>query len=131
MKFLVRTAMSALYPTTAEGGPGIGETDLDAFIDRYRREAPFSLYAGLVAGSAVFHATPLLTIGKPLPAFLLPPEALDRHADAIASHPAYLVRQAILVVKLAAGLCWGADPAVRTRMNLRPYDADPQTFRTT
>lgn len=128
MKF-VRSAMAALYPTTPEGGPGIADTDLDDFLKRYRKDAPPTLYLGLVAGCAVFHATPMLTIKKPVPAFMLSPEDLDRHADAIASHPAYLVRQAIMVVKLAAGLCWGADPAVRARMNLRPYDPDPGTWR--
>jgi hypothetical protein len=128
MKF-VRSAMVALYPTTAEDGPGIADTGIDDFLKRYRKDAPTALYVGLVAGCALFHVTPLLTVKKPVPAFMLSPEDLDRHADAIASHPAYLIRQAMMVVKLAAGLCWGADDAVRDRMNLRPYDPDPGTWK--
>ena len=39
----------------------------------------------------------------------------DRYAHAVSSHPLYLVRQLIFLVKFAGGLCWGRDPAVRAR----------------
>lgn len=129
MKWLIKSAMRALYPTT-EHGPGIDQTDLDAFIDQYQREAPASLWGGLVVGSVVFHATPLLTVRKLRPAFLLTPDDLDVHANQIASHPNYAVRQALMLLKLTAGLCWGADDDVRADMNLEPYPKDPGTWRT-
>lgn len=130
MKWLVRSAMKALYPPT-DGVEGVDDTELDAFLDQYRREAPPFMWMGLVMGSAVFTATPLLTVRRPLPAFLLDEETLDAHAHAVAGHPIYLVRQAVFLVKLAAGLCWGADPKVRERFSLDPYPVDPGTWRGT
>lgn len=130
MKFLVKHAMQALYPTT-EHGPGIDQTHLDDFLARYRREAPPAMYAGLLAASLAFEFTPPLTVGQLKPAFLLSPEALDAHADRLTRHDAYAVRQLMLLIKLAAGLCWGADAQVREGMNLRPYPADPGTWQTT
>lgn len=129
MKWLIAQAMTALYPTT-EFGPGIDQTDLDAFLEQYRREAPVSLYGGLVAGALVFQATPALTVGKVRPAFMLDDEALDAHADTLARHPNYLLRQSMMLLKLTAGLCWGADDAVRDSLNLKPYPNDPGTWRT-
>lgn len=130
MKFLVKHAMQALYPTT-EHGPGIDQTHLDDFLERYRDESPTAMYAGLVAASVAFELTPPLTIRKLRPAWLLDPDDLDAHANALAGHDLYAIRQLMLLVKLAAGLCWGADPEVRARMNLRPYPADPGTWQTT
>jgi hypothetical protein len=40
-----------------------------------------------------------------------------------------LLRQALLVVRLIAGMCWGADPRVRACFALEPYPVDPGTFR--
>jgi hypothetical protein len=33
-------------------------------------------------------------------------------------------------VRLSAGMCWGADAAVRARFGLPAYGPDPGTFRT-
>jgi hypothetical protein len=33
-------------------------------------------------------------------------------------------------VRLSAGMCWGADSAVRALFNLPPYGPDPGTYRT-
>ena len=128
MKWLVRSAMVALYPSTETMG-GIEATEVDVFLERYQREAPPMLWAGLVLGSALFAASPLLTVGRPLPSFLLDDETLDAHAHALAGHPIYLVRQATFLIKLAAGLCWGSDPKVRERFSLDPYPADLGTYR--
>jgi fumarate reductase subunit D len=87
-------------------------------------------WLGLVLGAIVFAITPLITIGVPLPAFFLPKGLLNRHAERILSHPVYLLRQSALLVRLSAGMCWGADAAVRGRFNLPPYGPDPGTFRT-
>lgn len=125
----MRQAMCALYPTT-DDLDGVDRTGVDAFLERYRQETTPLMWTGVVLGAAVFAATPLFTIGVPLPAFLLSEERLDRHADAITGHPLYLVRQSVFLVKLAAGLCWGQSPAVRERLGLEPYPADPTTWRT-
>lgn len=121
--------MVAFYPRTDEL-PGIADTDLDGFLARFRAESPPLLMLGLVAGALLFAITPIVTVYWPLPSFLLPPEVLDRHANRVTYSQSYYLRQAIFLVKLNAGLCWGADPEVRRRLACAPYPADPKTFRT-
>ena len=130
MHFLIRAACVALYPRT-ETLPGVIDTDLDGFLVRFRRESNGLLWLGLVAGTLVFTLTPLITVYLPLPSFLLPRRLLDKHADRIASHRFYLLRQAIVVVKMAGGLCWGAHPKVRAAFALPPYPEEPSRWRTT
>src|SRR5262245_34544426 len=123
------TANRALYPRS-EHVPGVADTGIEEFLRRYRRESGLLVWIGLVLGTIVFTLSPLITIGVPLPSFLLPRRALDRHACAVAGHRFYLVRQTVFLVKLVAGLCWGADPEVRKRLALPAYPADPGTWRT-
>ena len=129
MKLWIQHAMEALYPPTDEL-PGIEEMDVPAFLDRYREDSTFLMWLGLAAGSAVFVLTPILTVYLPLPSFLLSRELLDRHAHRIAYSRIYLLRQAIFLVKLAAGLHWGAHPEIRARFAMAPYPDDPGTWRT-
>jgi hypothetical protein len=128
MTWLVRAAIVAMYPS---GGalPGAADCDLDAYLAKLRRETTPLMWLGVVLGALVFHLTPLFTVYVPLPAFLLPRGLLDKHTARITSTPVYLVRQAVFLVKLAAGLCWGADPEVRRRLALAPLPADPGTWR--
>ena len=120
--------MKALYPRT-EALPGIEDTECGAFLARFRREASTRMWVGLLAGTFVFVASPVLTVFVPLPSFLLPRRWLDRHAARVTSSPIYLLRQAVFLLKLTAGLCWGTHPAVRERFAMAPYDEDPGTFR--
>lgn len=129
MIWLIRKAMCALYPTT-ESLPGITPERADAFLRRYKAESNFLMWLGLVIGAVVFTITPLITVGIPLPSFLLPRRALDRHANKIAYHPVYLLRQAVFLVKLSAGLCWGSQDEIRGILRLPPYQPDPGTWRT-
>jgi hypothetical protein len=126
--WLIKFAMCAMMPRT-EALPGIADTDLDAFLRRMRDDAEPLYWSGLVLGAVLFALTPLFTLGIPLPAFFLPRTLLDRHADRLLSHRVYLLRQAAALVRLSAGMCWGADPAVRARFELAPYEPDPGTFR--
>jgi hypothetical protein len=73
--------------------------------------------------------TPLVTVGVPLPAFFLPHKVLELHAERLVMHPVYLLRQAVFLVRLSAGMCWGADTGVRACFALAPYSPDPGTFR--
>lgn len=130
MTWLVRSAIVALYPRT-EGLPGAEDCDLDAFLRRFRSETTFLMWLGIVAGALVFHATPLITVFLPLPAFLLPRSLRDKHAYRITTGGLYVTRQAIFLLKLAAGLCWGAHPTVRARFALPAYEADPDRWRST
>ncbi len=129
MNWLVRSAIVMLYPRT-EGLPGAEDCNLGPFLVRFRREAPLLIWLGVVLGALVFHLTPLFTVGVPLPAFWLPRKRADTHAHRIATFGPYLVRQAIFMVKLPAGLVWGAHPEVRKRFGLPPMDADPGTWKT-
>jgi hypothetical protein len=127
--WLIKFAMCTMMPRTP-ALPGIADTDLDGFLRKLRNESEPLYWTGLVLGSIVFALTPLITIGVPLPAFWLPRGLLDRHAERILAHPVYILRQSALLVRLSAGMCWGADTAVRARFNLPPYGPDPGTFRT-
>lgn len=129
MLALVRAATVLLYPRT-DDLPGAEDCDLDAFLTRYRDETTPLVWVGVVLGAIVFHLTPVLTVKVPLPAFWLPPKLADRHADAIATTDSYLLRQAVFLVKLVAGLAWASHPEVRKRFALPPLEADPDTWRT-
>ena len=126
---LVRAAIVLLYPRTARL-PGAADCDLDAFLERFRREASPLVWIGVVLGAIVFHLSPVFTVRVPLPAFLLSPALADRHAERISQSPVYLVRQTIFLVKFAAGLAWGAHASVRARFALPKLPEDPGTWRT-
>ncbi len=109
--------------------PGIADTDLDGFLLRMKKDTTLLYWVGLILGAVVFTITPLITIGVPLPAFALPRKALERHTERVLGHPIYLIRQAAFLVRLSAGLCWGADAKVRACFALPPYAPDPGTFK--
>lgn len=128
LTWLVRSAITALYPRTPSL-PGAEDCGLDAFLARFRREVPGLMWLGVVAGALLLHLSPPFTVFVPLPAFLLPKGLLDRHASRLSTTSLYFVRQAVFLVKFAAGMCWGADPAVRARFALPPLPADPASWR--
>ncbi len=129
MNFLICSAMRALMPAT-EDLPGIDDTGVVEFVKQMRAESTHWYFLGVAVGALVFAITPLITIGVPLLAFMLPKKALDRHAAKIAYSKCYLIRSALLLVKINAGMCWGRDPKVRAIFNLEPDPADPGTWRT-
>lgn len=128
MLFFVRSALVALYPRTAEL-PGIADTDIEAFLRKFRREAAPLVWIGVLASTLLFHLTPLFTVFVPLPAFALPAGLRDKHANRIASSSLYIVRQSIFLLKLPGGLCWGSHPSVRAKLALPAYAPDPGTWR--
>ena len=97
--------MVTFYPRT-ETFPGIEDTGLDDFIVRFRQESSWLFWLGIVCGTAIFHATPLLTVFLPVPAFVLPARLREKHAQRIVSSRIYLLAQAVFLLKLTAGLCW-------------------------
>jgi hypothetical protein len=127
--WLIKFAMRAMMPRT-DKLPGIEDTDLDGFLRKLRKESDALYWTGLVLGSFIFAITPLITLGLPVPAFFLSKKLLDKHADKIMSHPAYMIRQGVYLVRLSAGMCWGADPKVRALFEMKPYPSDPGSFRT-
>ena len=129
MIWLIKFAMCTMMPRTP-ALPGIADTDLDGFLRKLKKESEMIYWLGLVLGALVFAITPLITVGVPLPAFWLPRGLRALHAERLVAHPIYMLRQAAALVRLSAGMCWGADSAVRARFNLPPYGPDPGTFRT-
>ena len=130
MLWLLRSAIVMTYPRVPNL-PGIEDCGLDVHLAAFKRESPPLIWFGTVAGAILFHLTPLMTVYLPLPAFLLPAKLKDRHASRIMTTRFYLLRQAVFLVKLCAGLCWGADPEVRRRLALPVLPKDPGTWRTT
>jgi hypothetical protein len=128
INWLARSAMVTFYPRS-EQFPGIDERPLDAYLARFKRESAPLMWAGFVLGTLFFHLTPLFTVFIPLPAFALPASTRERHAQRLSSHRIYYVRQPVFLLKMIAGLLWGSDPAVRARLGLAPYPADPGTWR--
>jgi len=125
---VIQSAMGDLMPRT-EALPGIADTDLEAFLRELRRESNALYWLGLVIGAWVYVLSPLLTVRVPLPSFLLPARLRALHAQRAPELAPYPLRQAVLLVRLSAGLCWGRDPAVRARFALPPYPPDPGSFR--
>jgi hypothetical protein len=129
MIWLIKMAMYALLPRT-ETLPGLVDMDLDGFLRRMAHESHSIFWTGVVLGAVLFALTPVLTVGVPLPAFWLPARLRERHTERLLSHRWYLLRQGMAIIRMAAGMCWGADPGVRACLKLSPYGADPGTFRT-
>lgn len=127
-KATVGFAMSAFFPPT-DGLPGLADLDVTGFVDDLQREVSSMYWSGVVMASMAFVASPIVTIGVPLPAWALSEEQLDRHANKMSSSSIYPVRQAAFLVRLTAGMMWGADPTVRAHFGLKPYGPDPGTFR--
>lgn len=127
--WLVRSALAILYPRS-DALPGVEDCDFEAFLRRFRAEAPPLMWLGIVAGALLFHLSPIATVHVPLPAFMLPEALADTHANRISTTQLYLVRQAIFLLKIPAGLAWGANPRVREKLALPALAEDPGTWRT-
>lgn len=126
---LVRFALVAFFPREGDL-PGLAELGVDDKIVALRRESTTLFWIGIVGAALFFQLTPILTVRRPWPAVFLTPEQLDRHAHGLASHPAYLVRQLVMLIKLTGGLFWGQSDEVRAFLRLPAYPEDPGTRRT-
>ena len=130
MRWLIRSAMRTMYPAVGRF-KCITDTELDAMLTRFFKEAPFMLTGGLRAAVLAYHLLPIFTIFVPLPAFMLPAKLRTKHADRLARHPVYLFRSLAIPIKMVAGLAWAADSDNRRVLGLPPLDEDPGTWRTT
>jgi hypothetical protein len=120
--------MCDLMPAAA-GLPGLADVGIDPFLARFRRETTFLVWTGIVLGAVLYAITPLLTVYLPLPSFLLPRAARERHADRICSTRFYLLRQTVFLLKMYACMAWGQNAGVRSRFHLPALPDDPGTFR--
>jgi len=128
MNWLIRHAMCAMMPGGGEL-PGLDAADAADYTRAVRAESDWLYFLGLVLGAIVFAITPLITLGVPLPSFLLPAGMLDRHAQRVVAHRSYLIKQAVFLVRLNAGMCWGKLQAPRNALGQTLYAADSGSFR--
>lgn len=110
--------------------PGLQRPATLIFLRKLFADSPPLIRIALLASTAVFILSPVITVFVPLPAFLLPRPLLDRHAHKLATHPVYILRGVMLMIKTIGGLQWGADVEVRAKLAMQPYPPDPDTFRT-
>jgi len=125
---LTAWTLARVFPTTP-GLPGLDTLDARPLLRRFNAEAPFTIRAALWASVVVFNLTPLLTLGIPLPAFLLPASRVDAHAQKLATSPFYMIRQTMLMLKTIGGLAWGAAPEVRQKLAMPIYPEDSGRWR--
>lgn len=129
MAWFTRFAIRQCFPA-ASGLPGAADTGLRQYLRAFRREAPFLMRLGLFAGTWTYMLTPVFTVWIPLPAFLLPAGVRERHTERICAHRVYLLRSALLTLKMVGGMCWGRDPEVRKRLGATmPLPPDPDEWR--
>jgi hypothetical protein len=126
---LVRFALVAFFPREGDL-PGLAELGVDRKIAALRRECTHLFWLGLVGAAVFFQLSPIMTVRRPWPAALLTEEQLDTHAHRLASHPAYLIRQILVLLKLVGGMFWGESPEIRATLLLPAYPPDPGTRRT-
>lgn len=126
--FLVVSALAACFPST-QLLPGLSRRRAGPAVNELLAQANWTLWAGTVGSALAFHLLPVLTVGWPLPALLLPRATRDRHAQAMATHRIYLLRMAMTMLKTVGGLLWGADPQLRALLHMPAYPADPGTHR--
>ena len=109
--------------------PGVEDANLKAFLADFWREAAPVMKLGMVLSTFLYVVSPVFTVYVPLPLFLLPRGLRDKHADRAATSNLYLLRSATLLVKMVAGIAWGANPEVRRQFALDPLPPDPGTWK--
>lgn len=90
------------------------------FLDGYIRRVPFQAALGLRAAIWAITWLPVLFVGIPLPADMLPPSARQRYLERWAHSKVYLLREAFYLLKAIALMGWGAQTTVRERLGLGP-----------
>lgn len=128
MNELVRFALVSFFPREGDL-PGLAELGVDERIRELRRDSTALFWTGIVAAAVVFQLSPILTVHRPWPAVFLSEDELDAHAQKLATHPVYLLRQLIVLLKLMGGTFWGQSPEVRAFLHLPAYPEDPGTRR--
>lgn len=123
-----RAVLEALLPAGAdERLPwGLFDAGFEGFLADFRRNAPPQLRLvfplALWCGAWV---APLL-VGRRPPITRLEPAEREAALEALGRSPRYALRQALVLLKLVAGLCYGADPRVRAAVGYPPqHDAAP------
>ena len=128
VRWFTRNVLLEILPP---GGPlpGLDQVDVDGFLVNFSRDAPFLMRLALFLSVMVYIFSTPITVFVPWPALWLPRGLRARHTARLATHPIYVVRQTMTMLKMVAGMAWGQDPAVRARLHLEAYEPDPATWR--
>jgi len=129
MQVVIAHTMRAFMPTTRIDGAeiyGLEHADIKTFLLRLRQENGILFYSLLSLVCLVFILIPILTIGYPLPSFLLSKNLLNKHTEAFERK----FRTYASIIRLAAGMCWGSDPTIQKHLQLEVYPPDSSGFRT-
>jgi len=110
-----RAVFEALLPGQAHPllRLGVLDTGFEGFYDDFARSAPRTLRWGLRASLAAAAWLAPALIGRLPPITRLEPEARERALKALGGSRSYPLRQTLLLLKMAAALCYGADRRVR------------------
>ncbi len=128
MRWITRNVLRNVLPA---GGPlpGLEGVDLDQFLINFRQDAPWLMRVALSLSVLIYIFSTPITVFVPWPALWMPRGWRARHTERLAQHPIYVVRQTMTMLKMVAGMAWGQDPAIRQRLHLEAYEADPATWR--
>jgi hypothetical protein len=111
-----RAVCETVYPTRAEGGAlplGVGEMDLDAFLDETIGSLPPEPAIGLRLAFFVLTLAPLFVLRRFALLPSLPYEDRARVLKAVASSRSYALRSTIIAVKAVLSLFYCGDLRVR------------------
>ena len=81
--------------------PGRQDCDLQGFLRQLKQEAPLIFRVGFYLSAWVLVLTPILTVFRPLPAFLLSKSKLDAHVMNLSQSRFYGLRQSLLMVRIS------------------------------
>ena len=109
--------------------PHIAETEIKEFLEKFQKEAVFTLRMVVFLCLLAWIFTPLLTIFVPLPTFLLSKKMCEKHTRKLTTNKIYILRQTMMLLKQFVGLIWGANNKIRNSINLKPYESNPDRFK--
>jgi hypothetical protein len=89
-----------------------------SFLDGYLRRVPFEAALGLRVVVWAVTWLPILFVGVPLPAHLLPAPTRRRYIELWSGSRVYWLREGFYLLKAVALLGWGSQPSVRQRLGI-------------
>lgn len=97
--------------------------EIAAFLDWYLRRVPARAALGLRVMIWAITWLPVLVVGVPLPADALSPATRARYLEAWSGSPVYFLREGFYLLKAISLMGWGANAAVRARLDVGPMAA--------
>ncbi len=128
MKSVTIFAMNEVMPPH-DGMPGIIDTNAEAFLKEFKKNAHPIMRLGFWASVWVYVLSPVFTVYIPLPAFLLSEKKRFQHMEIYSNSHSFVFSQLWLLQKMITGMCWGMDDKVRAYYGYQPYSPELGDFR--